>query len=428
MTRLKISGRWPRDTEHRLIDTSYTWTRAPPSKIKRLSSSLWGGEWLLTTAIQSHGTNCGRQVSEVLLCRRPWDDPAVIRRANALPAGNDTWLQNEIQASRLKTLRSFMDASSKWPSSRETCSGRSRTLSWGIVDGCRRIWWRRMKAVEYSAYHLGLFTLAGLALYMTSDFNVGPLNIGWTGRGLDVPRDEEIYRTQLPKLETFIEIFSALDEYTTITKMVREMEEKRVSRSLLRLVSNQLSRFENTLQTCSIKQCKHIGKGDLKSADAVSLLRKDCCYSKLLEHALTSLGSMTQYQQLEHKGIWSQSSATFLCWYRTPSYRRWDSQAARFQRAEKQFVLEDRKAVLKDCDGHRYHAKFMGRCKTWDIRARYFRKGPTYRAPFRLRQANLPSHILTAFWSVLAFVTSAIAPVKGSMNPSFVDGRHIKPE
>lgn len=63
-------------------------------------------------------------------------------------------------------------------------------------------------------------TLAGLALYLTSEPNAEPLDIGWSGLGPGLTIDAEIHRTQLPRLETFIKIFSALDKYNTrVTKL-----------------------------------------------------------------------------------------------------------------------------------------------------------------------------------------------------------------
>ena len=63
-------------------------------------------------------------------------------------------------------------------------------------------------------------TLAGLALYLTSDSNVEPLDIGLQSLGPDLAIPAEIHRTQLPKLETFIEVFNALDMYDIgVTKL-----------------------------------------------------------------------------------------------------------------------------------------------------------------------------------------------------------------
>lgn len=55
-------------------------------------------------------------------------------------------------------------------------------------------------------------TLAGLALYFTTDPFADPLNRGLGGRGPDLKIAVEIHRTRLPKLETFKEVFASLDK------------------------------------------------------------------------------------------------------------------------------------------------------------------------------------------------------------------------
>ena len=60
-------------------------------------------------------------------------------------------------------------------------------------------------------------TLAGLPLYLTSDPDAEPRDIGNLGLGPGLTVDAKIHRTLLPGLETFIQIFSALDEYDTKT-------------------------------------------------------------------------------------------------------------------------------------------------------------------------------------------------------------------